>query len=631
MIVHYQKRKNNELFESLEKPDRLFLSKTQNYIPIYQRFFSLNKTNYNNVNLNNKWHISSINDCVDENPNVFNCIITNTNNIKKTKHIPIFFKLAPLLDPCKFLIGKHDLNDKTIFHLPDIESSETQTHMKLLDKNNSAYVDSFFVYLSSQLFHEHRFIHGLDFYGSFLSIKKDYKINIVDDLDYLAESEFFNKNKNVLFQVDEYNYLLESNNINNKLKTLTIHSNKSLKSIQSIHSIDNEMFEDIFIDGEKLEECTSSASASASANLNNNLNEVDITLCNLEDIHIDDPTQPNMITTTLKSSSTCSSRTSHTFSETNDNMCSFCQTDITGEDHVCCDDENDQPIGEEGENDNENDNENEDTDDEHHDSCSSVDSIEEVVFVTFPKFPVHVICMENCEDTFDNLIIENELTDEEWFSAFMQIIMILITYQKVFSLTHNDLHTNNVMYNTTNKKFIYYKYNNTYYKVPTFGRLFKIIDFGRAIYKFNNDVFCSDSFKIGGDAAGQYNIDPYLNNNKPRLEPNFSFDLCRLACSIFDYVIEDMNDLPVILKDNALAKLICEWCTDDNGINILYKNNGDERYPDFKLYKMISRCVHNHTPQAQLVRPEFSQFTKFTFKKDSTQEIIDIDSIPCFV
>jgi hypothetical protein len=51
-----------------------------------------------------------------------------------------------------------------------------------------------------------------------------------------------------------------------------------------------------------------------------------------------------------------------------------------------------------------------------------------------------------------------------------------------------------------------------------------------------------------------------------------------------------------------------EWCIDDNGINVLYKNNGVERYPDFKLYKMISRFVHNHTPHSQLNRPEFSQY-----------------------
>ena len=239
--------------------------------------------------------------------------------------------------------------------------------------------------------------------------------------------------------------------------------------------------------------------------------------------------------------------------------------------------------------------------------------------------------MECCENTFDDLILKNnELSDEEWFSALMQIIMILITYQKAFNLTHNDLHTNNVMYNHTNKKFIYYCYKKKYYKVPTFGRLFKIIDFGRSIYKFNGKLFCSDSFQTGGDAATQYNTEPYLNDKKPRLEPNYSFDLCRLACSIFDYVVEDTEEINKLSKcADPVKRLIVEWCLDDKGINMLYKNNGTDRYPDFKLYKMIARCVHNHTPQAQLERPEFNAFSDF--KGAVPDDVIDIDSIPSYV
>jgi hypothetical protein len=61
-------------------------------------------------------------------------------------------------------------------------------------------------------------------------------------------------------------------------------------------------------------------------------------------------------------------------------------------------------------------------------------------------------------------------------------------------------------------------------------------------------------------------------------------------------------------ESDPVVKLIVEWCLDDNGINVLYKNNGSERYPDFKLYKMIARCVHNHMPVAQLDRPEFKKY-----------------------
>ena len=63
------------------------------------------------------------------------------------------------------------------------------------------------------------------------------------------------------------------------------------------------------------------------------------------------------------------------------------------------------------------------------------------------------------------------------------------------------------------------------------------------LYKFNGKLFCSDSFQPGGDAATQYNTEPYFNEKKPRLEPNFSFDLCRLACSIFDYVVDDFESI----------------------------------------------------------------------------------------
>jgi hypothetical protein len=64
---------------------------------------------------------------------------------------------------------------------------------------------------------------------------------------------------------------------------------------------------------------------------------------------------------------------------------------------------------------------------------------------------------------------------------------------------------------------------------------------------------------------------------------------------------------------------------------MLYKNNGVERYPDFKLYKMIARCVHNHTPQAQLERPEFDTFSKFTGDIKNINEIINIDKIPSHI
>ena len=121
--INYQKRKNVELFKSLEDTESLFLSDTQNYIPIYKKFFSLNDTNFNSINLNNKWFISSVNKLEEDNSHLYNCKIKNSTN-NKTKDKKVFFKMAPLLDPYKYLIGKYDINDKKIFTLPNLNSSE---------------------------------------------------------------------------------------------------------------------------------------------------------------------------------------------------------------------------------------------------------------------------------------------------------------------------------------------------------------------------------------------------------------------------------------------------------------------------------------------------------------------------
>jgi hypothetical protein len=104
-----------------------------------------------------------------------------------------------------------------------------------------------------------------------------------------------------------------------------------------------------------------------------------------------------------------------------------------------------------------------------------------------------------------------------------------------------------------------------------------------------------------------------------------SFDLCRLGCSIYDFLIRDNdNDGPT----DDLQATILRWCEDDNGKNVLYKKTGEERYPNFKLYKMIARTVHRHTPEAQLSFPYFAQFQ--TRVVDADAEILDIDALPSY-
>jgi hypothetical protein len=632
--VSYQKRQNAELFKRLEQPESLHLTQLQNYVPSYKRFFNLNESNFNSINFNHPWFLFSVGKKIDPTLNLYECKLRNSDT-KKVRDAIVFFKLAPLLDPVKLIIGKYDVNNPKLFELPSLAKNDDCME-RFTDPNNAAYVDSLFLYLSSQLLSPYHFVHKVDYYGSFLGIKKNFQFNIFDDLEYLINSDFFMKNKNILFQVDNFDHIISLDEPKEK-KPLQIGSAKSHVSVDSFH---DEIFNDVF---------TLPSEETRPESGENDLED-------MMGHEFEFSQSKSTSSTTFSSNSSCSSRTSYTEAEdefTNDFLSEELLEDnksvtilskqedadededekeeeerniIENEDSSCdnfrreC--EKDHNKNEEG---------SEWTDDNSCDEEDDEDDYEEIM-ATLPKFPVHVICMEDCEETFDSLILENDLKEEEMLSAFMQVIMILLTYQKTFALTHNDLHTNNVMFVPCERKFLFYKYQNKIYKVPTFGRLFKIIDFGRSIFKYKDQTFCSDSYRPGGDACSQYNIEPYLNENKPRLEPNFSFDLCRLGCALFDHLVEDMDEVKDLSKCDPVTRIVVEWCTDDKGLNMLYKNNGQDRYPDFKLYKMIARCVHNHTPQKQLERPEFKAYISKPKKGEKEPNgLIDIDSmVPMF-
>jgi len=598
--INYEKRKNQKLFTNLEKFD---CTNTQNYIPIYKNFFLLNSTNYNLINWNHTHYVDNITRKEDE--NTYICDVANGD--AKSRSERVFFKFAPLIDPIKVMIGKY-ANATNLTNLPQLESDENVVNPKLLDQNNSAYVDGGFSYLSNQLMAAHRFVHGVKFYGSFLSVKKNFKFNVYDDIEYLIKSDYFNKNKNNLFSVENYNGLFEDDASRTNLPVIQITSDSLPLHAESF---DNSVFEDLFKE------------SSIDQETDDSVEIVDLTLDNIHEHNLE--IQGSGVSRSMRSDESCSSRTSHTNSndnDENDDMDALSGTNNAGKhgDHR----DNADADGDKRDDDDDDDDDDEDDDD---DDDYSDESDDETLYATFKEFPVQIICMESCDDTLDQLIADDRMTEVKWLSMLMQVIMTLIAYQKAFSFTHNDLHTNNIMHVKTKKKYLYYRVKNKCYRVPTFGKIFKIIDFGRAIYKHDGKIMCSDSFGPTGDAARQYNIEPYYNPNKPRLEPNYSFDLCRLACSIFDYLVEDMSEIKDLAACDPVTRIIVEWCIDDNGINVLYKNNGTDRYPDFKLYKMIARCVHKHTPMAQLERPEFNAFMFQKDKIPKSEDVMNLDEL----
>ena len=170
------------------------------------------------------------------------------------------------------------------------------------------------------------------------------------------------------------------------------------------------------------------------------------------------------------------------------------------------------------------------------------------------------------------------------------------------------------MFTSTNKTYLYYKYNNIYYKVPTYGYLFKIIDFGRAIFTFHNRLFFNDTFEKHGEAEGQYTV-PYNRLNfkekKEIIETNYHFDLCRLAITILDVCDFDKNK-NYKEKQQFVNFIYSMTLTED--CDSLYDMDDD-----FNMYISIAKYAKNSLPKQIIQNIIFNDYRikKKNFPKKS--------------
>lgn len=260
---------------------------------------------------------------------------------------------------------------------------------------------------------------------------------------------------------------------------------------------------------------------------------------------------------------------------------------------------------------------------------------EEDLYAEFADFPVQVTLLERAEGTLDELLDAEEedeslaaTKEARWAAWLFQIIAALNAAQHWFGFVHNDLHTNNVMWSRTSATHLYYRIHkgkeSYVYKVPTHGYIMKIIDFGRASFTLPEPAgfFISDAFYPGNDAGEQYNCEPFYDAEEgKKVEPNPSFDLCRLAVSLLESLYPErplaVSPARVMTKEGAkmymetvsgVYNMIWEWLQDDSGRNVLRKPDGEERYPDFDLYKAIAADVHRAVPARQIERGLFAGY-----------------------
>ncbi len=288
--------------------------------------------------------------------------------------------------------------------------------------------------------------------------------------------------------------------------------------------------------------------------------------------------------------------------ETHDDMgdSDSCSTDYVFKVHSAASDSE----GDEDDDDDDDDSDSEETGD----GFSQDEFDEAFAHAIFKDAPIQITVMEKCQGTL--YLLFKETADVAKRCAWMaQVIFALAYAQRTFAFVHNDLHVMNVMYVPTTSEFFYYNVGGKNYCVPTYGKLIKIIDFDRASFAVkvpklkDSKFFMSDQFHQDEEAGGQYNIAPFYNSKYPEIKPNPSFDLVRLATSLFwDCFPKGPEDM---YASNPLFKMFMTWLTLPDGKSILFRDpeNGDfsERYRGFNLYKAIARyCRDTAVPRRQI-------------------------------
>lgn len=624
--------------------EKLLLSNIQTYIPIIE---CVDTSCSLPLERKSSFHSFSDITVIDKNQRIIRSNITNED---------IFCKYAPLVDPVKFLMGKYDSSQLHI--LPSKNGTLGIPLEKIGRRMNSAYIDALFCSISQQ---DTDFIHGIKYHGTYLGIKQNFVVNIEDDIELLSENEYFHDNINKMFSLD---YQIECNGMNSMrnrpplciedgceeivlddvVETLSTLSdeNRNMGHDHEDKGIDTDVDTNTNTDKQNVKDTVGFIEAEI-RNFGKNINEEQTVL------------ELNKNETDSDSDSDGDNDTSSVISA------------IDNEEMY---DNNDNATEEKWEAASQSDSSDSDESDTSYISAStslSSNSSQCEISATINEFPVAMIMMEKCSNTLEHYInvetinkmnnmndtndesdVSNNckndednsisssieeldlnitsqgITNDEWKSILFQVLMILVYYQKHYQFTHNDLHSCNIMYNDTDIPYIVYKHEGTYFKVPTYGKIYKIIDFGRSIFTYNGQLYASDSFNHGEDAHTQYNCEPFFDTSKARIEPNMSFDLCRLGCSLFDYFIEDMSTLQTDIENCEIAHLIYTWTLDDQDRNVLYRKNGEERYPEFKLYKMISRNVHRHVPKMEINKPIFNCFRTECIVEETFENIVHV-------
>lgn len=524
---------------------------------------------HKNIELPSKYHIDSWISSDETDPKIWNT--SRSSESSTSESCRTFVKTIHLLNPIdlikeKYIVPEHPL-------LPQSENTWKKTLTKLHSHNNQAYVDTVANFVLSRFRELDLTPHCVFYYGATTGICKKYQFNISQEYDTYRQCRWFWKGMK-----------------SHSARLTVVRGDADIDEIPD--------FEEIY---------------------------KDITTCPFND-DSDDEIELEPIITDINDNSDVESIKSFTFDnieEDAENVKDIFEinkiiTKRLSLKKSVCDSTTDESIST--------------TDESNSDDESSIE-VDIDICLEIPNMPVVLIYQEAQDGVMDALMDEDEIDGHErgsqgwesrWIAWLFQVIAALSFLQDAVCFTHNDLHSNNILWRDTDKKFLYYKAKDgTVWRVPTFGKIFCIIDFGRSIFRLGKHLWVSDDHWPDQEAGDQYNFGPFFDHTKPKNPPNPSFDLSRLAISLIDGLYDEKPDkkkgkgVSIISQEGTwkvyetkspLFNLLWSWTVNDSGATVYEDKDENEKYEGFELYIRIAHDVHGAVPKEQIHKPVFQQF-----------------------
>jgi hypothetical protein len=547
-----------------------------------------------NIELPSRYVIEHWNSNSEDQPKIWNAVRREVG-AEDTESCKVFTKIVHLLNPMDMIKEKYVCPEHPL--LPQSEKTWKQTLLKLHSHNNQAYVDAVANYVLSRFRELDLTPHCILSYGAFTGISKSYQFVISEEYESYRQCRWF-------------------------WKGMQSHSAR----LTVVNHTDNDVRKDPQFD-EFYKEITTCPFENLDDDSTDSDEEESIIIAPLDGVEEDTTSDVESIHSFTFDNIEEDAENATTIFEINKNVVHHDVKLV--------------PVPDSASESSEHSEESEQSYSDESGSESDYDSHNEFnidICLETPNMPIILIAQEAQEGVMDHLLEQDDLDGHErgtqgwearWIAWLFQVIAALTFLQSAICFTHNDLHSNNILWQKTDKKFLYYKINDgTVWKVPTFGKIFRIIDFGRSIFRLGKRLWVSDDHWPDQDAGDQYNFGPFFDHRKPKVVPNPSFDLCRLAVSLIDGLFDEPpskkkgKNIPVISEEDSwkvyetvspLYNLLWSWTVNDKGETVYEDKYGNEKYEGFELYIRIAQDVHKAVPKDQLHRP---MFKSFIYKQD---------------